>query len=149
MQLGFFSSTGEQKLKELIDSTGDPPIKHWNVDDIIDIVTVKNLCACQDPITTAFKVRIRTWQHQSTVLITQLFLKIYLCYATKVLNTLLTCVHLQTLELQAYFQLLWHLPLRNPRNSWPPSSSSSSFRSETRSGTAVLACAEKNVADEY
>ena len=51
-----FFSAGERKLRELIKNTKDLGENHWDVDDIIDRVTVENLCSCQDPIHMAFEV---------------------------------------------------------------------------------------------
>ena len=51
-----FLSSGEKELKKLIKSGKSPTGEHWNVDNIKNIVTAKNLCSCRDPITTAFDV---------------------------------------------------------------------------------------------
>ena len=47
----FFSSSGEEDLQKLIDGN-----QSWNVGDIKDGVTAKDLCSCRDPIMMAFKV---------------------------------------------------------------------------------------------
>lgn len=47
-----FLSSGEKALQKLIKKDGE----HWNVDNIKNIVTAKNLCSCRDPITIAFDV---------------------------------------------------------------------------------------------
>ena len=47
----FLSSSGEEALQRLIDCS-----QRWNVDDIKDVVTAKDLYSCRDPIIMAFKV---------------------------------------------------------------------------------------------
>ncbi|KAL9984532.1 hypothetical protein ACROYT_G006836 [Oculina patagonica] len=53
---------GEKALQNLIKSDNGPTGELWNVHDIENIVTAKNLCACKDPITVAFEVnrKLRT-----------------------------------------------------------------------------------------
>ncbi|XP_020604926.1 short transient receptor potential channel 5-like isoform X2 [Orbicella faveolata] len=52
------ASEGEKALQKLIKSGKSPAGEQWNVDNIKNIVTAKNLCSCRDPITTAFDVNL-------------------------------------------------------------------------------------------
>lgn len=49
-------SEGEKALKNLAADKVGNRSGQWTVDEIKSIVTVKNLCSCSDPISTAFKV---------------------------------------------------------------------------------------------
>lgn len=49
-------SIGEKALKNLAADKVGNRSGQWTVDEIKSIVTVKNLCSCSDPISTAFKV---------------------------------------------------------------------------------------------
>lgn len=73
MNESYFVPSGEKKLRELIESTKDLNEQHWDVDDIMDIVTAENLCSCQDPITMAFKVNILTLGKTIVILVVYYF----------------------------------------------------------------------------
>ena len=62
-----FPFSGERALKELLKSSSSPSdsSQRWNVDDIKDCVTAKNLCSCSDPIRMAFKVTTITLTYRS------------------------------------------------------------------------------------
>ena len=53
-------SSGEEALQRLIRDRS----QRWNVDDIKDVVTAKNLCSCRDPIIMAFKVTTITLNYR-------------------------------------------------------------------------------------